>query len=97
MTDDDKDIGGAVKAAIRQVAEEQSIPVATIEDHHAIVDDLGFKSLDISTLVVLLEQNLGVDPFSSFKASLTDIRTVADVVSIYERCLAGTLEDEPHR
>lgn len=87
-------IDDAVKAAIRQVADEQSIPLERVEDHHAIVDDLGFKSLDISTLVVLLEQNLGVDPFSSFRASLTDIRTVADLVSIYERCLSA-VADEP--
>lgn len=85
------DVDTVVKAAIRQIAEEQSIPLKELDDDHAIVDQLGFRSLDIATLVVLLEQNLGVDPFSSFKASLTDIRTIGNLVSVYERCLDGTL------
>ena len=38
--------------------EEMEFP--PLEDHHAVVDDLGFASLDVATLTSLLEERFGV-------------------------------------
>lgn len=81
------DIKVTVKNIIRQIANEQSIPIQDIADEHAIVDDLGFCSLDIATLVALLETEFDVDPFINGLTAVTEIRTVNDICEIYTRFL----------
>lgn len=76
-----------IKEIIRQVADEQDIKVETINDSDAIVDDLGFSSLDVATLAAYFEEAFGVDPFSMGIASVTDVRTVDEVSKIYEKAI----------
>jgi acyl carrier protein len=76
-----------VKEIIYQVAEEQGIVLDGIEDEQAIVDDLGFASLDVATLAALFEEAFQVDPFSTGIASVTTIRTVRDVTTVYEKAI----------
>lgn len=63
----------------------------TDDDVDAITDDeqlihLGLNSLTLARLVITLESEFGTDPFSN-GASMTDIRTVSDLIGTYERAL----------
>jgi acyl carrier protein len=78
----------SVMSVIQTLAAQLSIPVNPIKDHYHLVDDLGFSSLDIASLVSYLEMELGVDPFLSGQINITDIRTVSDMVHAYEKCLS---------
>ncbi len=80
-------INERIKEIIKQVADEQDIEIGPVEDHHAIVDDLGFSSLDVATLAASFEEAFHVDPFSMGVASVTDIRTVKEVCKAYEKAL----------
>jgi acyl carrier protein len=75
-----------VREVITQVANEQDVEIPPLEEHLAVVDDLGFSSLDVATLTSLLEDRFGVDPFRENLAVITEVRTVADVIDLYERC-----------
>lgn len=46
-------------------------------------EELGVRSLEVATLVSILDHEYKVDPFSSSKYSVTDIRTLGDVSRIY--------------
>lgn len=76
-----------IKEIIRQVADEQDIKIESIKDQDAIVDDLGFSSLDVATLAASFEETFGVDPFSTGIASITDVRTVEEVSKVYEKAI----------
>src|SRR5262245_15218218 len=74
---------------IKKVATEQDLSSAerNITGADALVDDLGFRSLDVATLAALLERELKVDPFGTHAVSPTDVRTVQDLTAAYEKCL----------
>ena len=76
-----------VEDVIIQIAKEQSRPITAVEGSQSIIEDLGFNSLDLATLISLLEVNLNVDPFVSGKVSIADIRTVDELCKEYEKCL----------
>ena len=73
---------------MKSIADEQGIECGSIEDQRAIVDDLGFSSLDVAVLVSHLEKTFGVDPFATNNSAATEIRTVEDVCMLYERTLS---------
>ncbi len=77
-----------VVETIQQLAEEQGKPITKVNDDDCLVDNLGFTSLEVATLVSLLETTFEVDPFSSGIAAITDIRNVEDLCSAYEKALA---------
>lgn len=81
------EVNSKIKEIIVQVADEQDISIETVEDHHAIVDDLGFSSLDVATLAAYFEEEFECDPFTMGIASVTDVRTVKDVSRAYEKAI----------
>lgn len=76
----------AIAAAIRTVLHDTGRDAVPIEPQLLLVADLGLDSLDLAQTIVLLERSLGVDPFRSAATSRT-VRTVSDLVSIYETAL----------
>lgn len=50
--------------------------------------DLGLNSLMLARLIIALEDETGLDPFSS-DASIVDVHSVGDLVEAYERALAS--------
>ncbi len=72
---------------ILQLAKEQNKPIKPVQDDDSLVDTLGFTSLEVATLVSLLETKLEVDPFTSGIAAITDIRTVENLCTAYEKAL----------
>ncbi|MEV0092291.1 phosphopantetheine-binding protein [Streptomyces sp. NPDC050738] len=51
--------------------------------------ELGLNSLFLAQLLIQLELELGVDPFED-RFSITDMRTVRDLVNAYEKALDAT-------
>ncbi len=82
-----KVIGETVKSVIIEVAKNKGEDMVIESGDQAIVEDLGFASLDVAVLVATLETKLGVDPFLENKAVITEIRTVDDLCKVYARCL----------
>ena len=78
----------AVADAIHSVLRDTGREARPIEPPMLLAADLGLDSLDLAQTIVLLERSLGVDPFRSAATSRT-VRTVSDLVSIYESALTA--------
>ena len=83
-----KPVVAAVADAIHSVLRDMGRATKPIEPPMLLAADLGLDSLDLAQTIVLLERSLGVDPFRSAATSRT-VRTVSDLVSIYESALAS--------
>lgn len=81
-----KPVVAAVADAIHSVLRDTGREARAIEPPMLLAADLGLDSLDLAQTIVLLERSLGVDPFRSAATSRT-VRTVSDLVSIYETAL----------
>jgi acyl carrier protein len=60
-------------------------------DGYSLDDPLltaGLNSLLLAQLLLQLETELGVDPFSGDR-SITDIRTIGELVDVYEEAIRG--------
>ena len=84
----DADVKGVVERVIRAIAEERSLKLPALNEHTELVDELGFSSLMVATLIANLEEAFGVDPFQQEDVMVTDLRTVGDLCEVYSRCLA---------
>lgn len=82
------DIRLVVENVIRKVAEERGLTLPALKPGTEIVDELGFTSLMVAGLIANLEEELGIDPFQDEDVMITDIRTIGDLCSAYERCLS---------
>ena len=69
-----------VQGAIQDALEHAGRPRRSYEDDDVLVNELGLDSLDLAYVVVLLEQQLGIDPFRKPGVS---IRTFGDLVKAY--------------
>ncbi|MFM9026215.1 MAG: acyl carrier protein [Planctomycetaceae bacterium] len=78
----------AVAEAIANVLRDTGRDVRRIEPHMLLAGDVGLDSLDLAQTIVLLERSLGIDPFRSAGAAGKPLRTVADLVAVYEAALA---------
>ncbi len=81
------DIRTVVERVIRTIADERDLHLPEITDRTELVDELGFSSLMVATLVASLEEELGVDPFQDENVMITDIRTFKDLCTVYASCL----------
>lgn len=81
------DITIEIERVIKEVAELQKIQLPTLTAKLEIVDDLGFTSLAVATLIASLEEVFGVDPFQDEDVMITDVRTIGDLTRIYIKCL----------
>jgi acyl carrier protein len=52
---------------------------------HEQLHDLGLNSLMFARLIIQLEAMLGVDPFAEEGVMIWDVRSVDDLVALYER------------
>lgn len=82
-----KPVAAAVTDAIQAVLRDTGRDTKPVEPSMLLAADLGLDSLDLAQTIVLLERSLGVDPFRSEATSRT-VRTVSDLISIYESALA---------
>jgi acyl carrier protein len=80
----------AVAEAIASVLRDTGRDARPIEPQMLLAGDVGLDSLDLAQTIVLLERSLGIDPFRSSAPGLPrpPLRTVADLVAVYEAALA---------
>jgi acyl carrier protein len=78
-----EDIKKIIDQNIMEIAKEKSIPLDVIDSQKTLVEDLGFKSMDMAVLIAGLEDSLKIDPFSEGDITIGDIRTVDDLYKIY--------------
>jgi acyl carrier protein len=80
----------AVAEAIASVLRDTGRDARPIEPQMLLAGDVGLDSLDLAQTIVLLERSLGIDPFRSSApgAPRPPLRTVADLVAVYEAALA---------
>jgi acyl carrier protein len=80
-----------VREVIEQELRELLLDADVISDSDTIDDELfqnDVNSMMLARLLIQLESELGVDPFEN-QADVADIRTITDLVRIYEQALAG--------
>lgn len=82
------DIKHRIEKVIRRVAEERNLQLPQLADSTEIVDELGFSSLQVATLIANLEEEFGVDPFQDEDVMIADVRTLKDLGDIYAKALA---------
>lgn len=78
-----------IENVIKEVADAQNIELPPLKGAMELVDDLGFTSLVVAAIIANLEEELDVDPFEDEDVMITDIRTVEDLVEVYNNCVAG--------
>jgi acyl carrier protein len=81
----------AVYTAVQRVAAEKSLAVGHVQAHYALVDDIGFSSLDLARIIAIAELALDANPFASL-VPITSIRTVGDLCVAYAKCFADGAE-----
>lgn len=73
---------------IRTIQNQNGNSDGVVEAKYNLVQDLGFKSLDIAQLIAMLEMEWGYDPFAQ-GATLANMHTVEDLCMIYMRNKEG--------
>lgn len=81
-----EDVEAVVVAVLLAITRTHLADRSTIAATDALVDDLGFESLDLALAVAELEAKLGVDPFAT-EATIGTVRTVGDFIAVYVRAL----------
>lgn len=82
------DVTEAVTTAIRSVLRDTGRDTKPVDPSMLLAADIGLDSLDLAQTIVLLERSLGIDPFRS-AATSRSVRTVSDLVSIYNKALTS--------
>ena len=75
-----KDVRGIIDAEIRRVLENSGRTHGLFNDTDLLFEGLGLDSLDLAQIVVVLEQQLGYDPF---RTPGRRIRTFGELVQAY--------------
>jgi acyl carrier protein len=86
-----------IDEVLREVARDRSLVGVDFAPDRRLVDDVGFKSLDLARIVAHLEHRLGLDPFSRL-VPITRVRTVGDLQAAYRQARdAGDAEGGAER
>lgn len=85
MSNDTKNV---IVQVVREVARQNKLQLPPLTDDMEIVDELGFTSLAVASVIANLEEILLVDPFQDEGVMITDIRTLRDLYTAYDNCLA---------
>ena len=78
-----------VYEVLLDVAKQRHPELEQVRASDTLQGDLGLQSLDLAQIVARLEMELESDPFLEL-VSITSVRTVADVVSAYERAASNS-------
>lgn len=80
-------VSTVVRDEIRALLSESGEEIENVTDDDQLFD-LGLNSLLLARLIIQLEAELGVDPFSE-DVTIADARSVGALVTIYEHALAS--------
>ena len=79
------DVRETILDEMRRVAREQKKTLAALDDETPLLST-GLDSLCFAVLVARLEEDLGIDPFSSAEDVALPV-TIGDLVEFYEQAL----------
>ena len=74
-----------IETTMRQIAKEQKVQLAPLHDDLPLLKS-GFDSLCFALLVALLEDELGVDPFTESDEVTVPV-TLGEFIHLYEQSL----------
>lgn len=80
----------SIAAAIRTVLHDTGRSARDVDPGMLLAADLGLDSLDLAQTIVLLERSLGVDPFRAPSGSRPAIRTVGDLIAVYDHAVKAS-------
>ena len=83
-------VRSTIMLAIKQVAVEHKRTLAPLTDDLVLIDS-GLDSLSLAVLVVRLEEQFNVDPFSPPRNSVFP-RTLGDLIVVYDRATKSDAE-----
>jgi acyl carrier protein len=81
------EVSAAVQEEIERLLTESTGEAESVAEQDNIYE-IGFNSLLLARLLVQLEDAVGIDPFTT-GASLGQVRSVAELVDVYKRAIAG--------
>jgi acyl carrier protein len=81
------EIEGTIHRVVADVLRSREREVPEIRNEDELVS-LGLASLDLATIVAVLERELKADPFLEFR-SITEVRTVGDLCAAYRDFIVG--------
>jgi acyl carrier protein len=84
-------IRDTINNVIEEIQEQEAYRPVALNESLRIVNDLGFKSLDVAQLIASLELELGIDPFAQ-GVSIKDVVTIGDLCKVYHDCLENNRE-----
>jgi hypothetical protein len=87
------DLNGEIEATLRQVAADRGRVLDAVRGEYALVQNLGFESLDLARIIAILYMKLQADPFSRL-VPITSVRTVGDLQAAYAAYFAGSFQAE---
>jgi acyl carrier protein len=86
------DVQSVVESEIHELLTEAGGEAVAMAPQDELVE-LGLNSLMLARLIIQLETALGVDPFATEVAAISEVRSVGDLVKAYERALTAA----PHQ
>ncbi len=85
-------VSTVVRNEIRALLSESGEEIENLTDDDQL-HDLGLNSLLLARLIIQLEAELGVDPFSEH-VTISDARSVGALAAVYEDALVGAAHGE---
>ncbi|ETR70537.1 MAG: hypothetical protein OMM_08743 [Candidatus Magnetoglobus multicellularis str. Araruama] len=85
-------IENVIHEVVLKVAIEKELDVSVVQNNQNLIDDIGFKSIDMARIIAILESRLEADPFSEL-VPITSIQTVGDLCHAYKLCFSK--DDQP--
>lgn len=83
-----------IRAVLLDIVNEVAGPCEHLSDDQSLVDQLGLSSLHLARIVAVLELELDIDPFSEL-VPITSVRTVGDLIRVYDLAATGQPEPDP--
>lgn len=74
-------IEARIIATIELVCKNKGLPIPELNSETVLNTSLGIESLDFAEIVVRLEDEFGMDPFSA--GEIPRIRTISDLTNLY--------------
>ena len=79
-------IRNTINKVVEEIQEQEAYRPVALNEGLRIVNDLGFKSLDVAQLIASLELEFGIDPFAQ-GVSIKDVVTLGDLYKVYYDCV----------
>lgn len=83
------DIDSVILREIRgMLLEVEDSPAPESVTREAGLHDIGVDSLMLARLIAQLQSDLGADPFTEADADISAVRSVGDLIAVYQQALA---------